>query len=254
MTSRRRWDCRLAVMTETTQHTGVKLWWRRGRSGWWMLRQRASARLRSIRHLGGDFDEGEASARATDLTSRWFAAWPGFGPAPRERARDEEFGDRWVRFHSLPQSKRYADTASEAAIILARHQAILTELTQGDDSRDLVVIAEDWHALDLAGGWTKKHLRGAWPWIRHVDPSEFDPESRMPNAHYFWTAPPLPADGLDALLALAANDIARIMITDRAMTWMYMPYDGGADVWARTTRDRDRLRASYADWLPADTL
>lgn len=38
------------------------------------------------------------------------------------------FPERWVRFHSLPGSKRYPEDETEYAEVLARHNAILGEL------------------------------------------------------------------------------------------------------------------------------
>jgi hypothetical protein len=40
------------------------------------------------------------------------------------------FPDRWVRFHSLPESKRYPETEAEYAIVLERHNRVLGELAQ----------------------------------------------------------------------------------------------------------------------------
>jgi hypothetical protein len=44
--------------------------------------------------------------------------------------------DRWVRFHSLPESKRYPDSQAEYAIELDRHYTVLSELDLGSDLQD----------------------------------------------------------------------------------------------------------------------
>src|SRR5215203_1796598 len=60
------------------------------------------------------------------LNLGWDEKWPKTSPdGPVLRT---EHGDRWVRFHSLPESKRYADTEAEHAIVLERHHAVLDEL------------------------------------------------------------------------------------------------------------------------------
>ena len=41
-----------------------------------------------------------------------------------------EYPDRWVRFHSLPFSKRYAEEEAEYATVLERHNRILGELAR----------------------------------------------------------------------------------------------------------------------------
>src|SRR5262249_55088788 len=44
------------------------------------------------------------------------------------------FAERWVRFHSLPGSKRYPDNEAEYATVIERHNRVLGELAHpGDD-------------------------------------------------------------------------------------------------------------------------
>ncbi len=38
------------------------------------------------------------------------------------------YADRWVRFHSLPDSKRYPESGDEYALVLDRYNTILDEL------------------------------------------------------------------------------------------------------------------------------
>jgi hypothetical protein len=45
----------------------------------------------------------------------------------RRRLRCGSNGDRWGRFHSLPGSKRYAESEVEYAIVLDRYNTILDE-------------------------------------------------------------------------------------------------------------------------------
>ncbi|WP_443611862.1 DUF3885 domain-containing protein [Acrocarpospora catenulata] len=47
-----------------------------------------------------------------ELSARWQANWPDCPPVAHELKRF--YASRWVRFHSLPESKRYADTPAEA--------------------------------------------------------------------------------------------------------------------------------------------
>ncbi|MCX4586630.1 hypothetical protein [Streptomyces sp. NBC_01481] len=49
--------------------------------------------------------------------------------------------DRWVRFHSLPESKRYPESEDEYAIVLDRYNTILDELFAGTD---VFVVTMDW--------------------------------------------------------------------------------------------------------------
>src|SRR5579864_8981316 len=60
------------------------------------------------------------------LTS-WQQQFPDAEPVAH-RLRDA-FPDRWVRFHSLPGSKRYPEGEAEYSTVLTRHNRILGELT-----------------------------------------------------------------------------------------------------------------------------
>src|SRR5262245_44813519 len=48
------------------------------------------------------------------------------------------FPDRWIRFHSLPESKRYPEDDAEYAEVLARHNSILGELAPPDSQVVLI--------------------------------------------------------------------------------------------------------------------
>lgn len=48
--------------------------------------------------------------------------------APRGHVLRSALGDRWVRFHSLPESKRYAESEGEYREIQQRHLAIASAL------------------------------------------------------------------------------------------------------------------------------
>lgn len=50
-------------------------------------------------------------------------------------------GDHWVRFHNLPDSKRYAEDESEHAVLLDRYSLVLDELFADDE---VYMVTTDW--------------------------------------------------------------------------------------------------------------
>lgn len=56
-------------------------------------------------------------------TASWNEQWPGCPPIGYELRHCRP--DQWVRFHSLPGSKRYADNPAEYAELLYRHHTLL---------------------------------------------------------------------------------------------------------------------------------
>jgi len=91
------------------------------------------------------------------LSVLWEQRWP----TPAGGQMRHVHRDRWVRFHSLPGSKRYPDGEAEYAIVLERHHTLLSELGPSDD--ELYVVTREWN------GYRK-------PVARMVQLREVDPE------------------------------------------------------------------------------
>lgn len=202
----------------------------------WRIRQQ----LHRLRAQSGAFAAPEQSARSRGMDDAWNGSLP--GQPPLGHGLRGTFTERWVRFHSLPGSKRYADTPEERDEIFRRHRLILEQLHSAE-SGPLTVIAADWDWRDSAGGWTKQHLPGAWPWraVREED--------ELPLT-YFWVDEFASIAELKPLLLAVADDIANVTITTASVDWLYHPYDGGGDVIARTPRERDDLAQLFREWLP----
>ena len=192
-----------------------------------------------------------ADAAAPDdpypLIAAWVNAWPGALPIAHELK--EMFEEQWVRFHSLPGSKRYADTPEESATVLHRHNTVLHDLVGGDEG--VVVIAahvastpapigepdfDDLFPVDTF--WT------AVPW-HFADPS-------LLFAHLYVRRFAWRPGVLDEILEAVADDqMSGVIIAPPDLRWLYHPYDGGADVILPSADQRDRLAAAHDDWRSA---
>lgn len=175
------------------------------------------------------------------LSTAWAARWsdtPPVGFLAREFHRD-----RWVRFHTLPESKRYPDSEREYETILGRHRALLRAL----GAQRCFVTAE----LFRLDGESS------------VPPAE---QALLPGATYWRTVPP--TAGEEMAIAVYATEIdvpsaeldvaLRPVIDDERLgglivppddDWLYLPYDGGADVIAASPRACGELRSAFSSWL-----
>jgi hypothetical protein len=76
-------------------------------------------------------------------------------------------------------------------------------------------------------------------------------------AEEIWTHPwasaaLLRGEELPRLLRLSADyATGGVIITTAEMSWLYAPYDGGADVIAGSPAHRDQLGRAHEDWLSA---
>ena len=176
------------------------------------------------------------------LTATWCTRW---GGAPIAYELRDRHADRWVRFHSLPQSKRYAETEDEYDIILTRHHCVLAELGADDGLYVIAGYFEDAQARIAAA---PAH-RGAVAWMT-IQPDERS-FFAIPMTLYVSATSREPS-ALDPFLRAVADDkIAYAIIAPPDLRWLYHPYDGGADVIAPTAHDREVLKDRHADWLSA---
>ncbi len=74
------------------------------------------------------------------LSASWALRWSDRRPIGHELRGGEE----WVRFHSLPDSKRYAESESEREELLRRHNTVIDELVNGSADEDLIVVTCSW--------------------------------------------------------------------------------------------------------------
>ncbi len=159
--------------------------------------------------------------------------------------------DRWVRFHSLPGSKRYPEDEAEYATVLNRHNRILGELAGSE--RGVVLLSTGYSespnpvrpqpALETLDPKAK-------PW-RSVPMHELEAGFDTPSYwHVFASAWEWRSGLFDPIVRLVADDVlANVMIVNSACRWLLHPYDGGMDVIAESPAARDRLKSCYADWL-----
>lgn len=184
------------------------------------------------------------------MLDNWDAAFPNCEPIAH--LMREQFRPRWVRFHSLPESKRYPENDTEMAEVLHRHNTILGDLL-GEDCE--VVLLTTAATFDLGNA------------PREPDFLEFDP-----HAVPWRTVPMHTCDDFDALtywyisaslwtwetgmfdpvVRLSAGwETVNVMMADPYCRWMLHPYDGGMDVILATSAERDCLKSAFPDWLSA---
>ncbi|MFJ3855133.1 hypothetical protein ACIPRL_02820 [Streptomyces sp. NPDC090085] len=183
------------------------------------------------------------------LTRLWQAHRPAGPMLPWELKT--VYKDRWVRFHSLPESKRYAEDEAEYAVLLDRYNTVLDELFAG---RDAYVVTIDWadpsEPTDYSAHRAALHPEGTlWTTLDDTD----DPDPSFHTRWYFYAdRRPWQRGCLDPLLrAVADEELPGVFVTDPDLTRIHHPYDGGADVILPSSEERDRLRDRHSAWLSA---
>jgi hypothetical protein len=140
----------------------------------------------------------------------------------------------WVRFHALPESKRYAEDRTEKAIILDRGYTLADEI--------LGEAANCWR-ITLQYKPATKEISTFKEWIE---------DDHDPNWAWHWDATPSiwRRGQSDALLTAIANFEGPYTIwMNREDGGIFAPYDGGFDLFPSTAKRVAELRLQFRDWL-----
>jgi hypothetical protein len=153
--------------------------------------------------------------------------------------------ERWLRIHSLPESRRYATDSAETQEILRRYNAAANDLLAGDAGFVLVGY----------GYGDVPRLPPDHP-LAGVIGSGADALMRLPPFGFFEAS--LSVFGkvmswsigcLDGPLRRVADDQLELLCLNSATGAVFAPYDGGADLFYSTERGRDGARNRFAGWL-----
>ena len=156
------------------------------------------------------------------------------------------FSERWVRFHSLPESKRYPENESEYNEIFRRHNCVLT--SRDDNAKELLIVFPE-HSESKTPDKPTSEINEILPesifWCSLDQLEECGVFLHLHVAQIF-----LESEELEKILRLVANDEVRnIILFSLGNGMVFHPYDGGADVILRTTEERDNLKQQFSSWL-----
>lgn len=187
---------------------------------------------------------------STPLAELWRERRPA-GPPIAHTFRDT-YADRWVRFHSLPGSKRHPESEDEYAIVLERYNTVLDELFADEY---IFVVTVDWSYPPDAPSVFSASRQTLHPagirWWTESDENDPDPEFHS-RTHLYADRRPWKRGCVDELLRAVANDVlSEVFFTDTELRRIHHPYDGGADVILSTPAERNRLRDRHTAWLSA---
>jgi hypothetical protein len=179
------------------------------------------------------------------LTKFWNTALNGSTPIAYELKN--EFTERWGRFHSLPEAKRYSDSELEYQVIFSRHNQLLSQLCSTDNT--VYMIAPEYSCLskprelgdELEGIFDNPNY---WQTIPLHEPDENNRKGFYWHL-YFEKINWLP-DSVDGLFRLVTDEKAfNVMIVSPSLGWIFHPYDGGADLILKSNQEMLRVKKNF---------
>jgi hypothetical protein len=153
--------------------------------------------------------------------------------------------ERWLRIHTLPGSKRYADSDAEAAEIAQRQVASAQALFEDDAPVWLVT----WRYGSLSGAMNDVAPLGEKMGLPLVEAcalavDEEDQTIAVLVAALRWS----PSSSAPLRRAIA-NDEERAMWVHARTAEVFAPYDGGVDLIFSSVERRDQHRSRFSAWL-----
>jgi hypothetical protein len=176
--------------------------------------------------------ENTALARKQQFQHFWALHYPELPPI--NDVFKQRFSDRWVRIHSLPDSKRYADTKSEWDILLQRQNAVIDHVLQQDEKIQIVINAAEEHNYMFTA--FNAHAIGVFKDADHeTEFSSFVIDETW-QSHTF-----------NPMLIMIAEEQMRAFII--GTDCIVAPYDGGMDIIAKDTEACWAFKRHFSNWL-----
>jgi hypothetical protein len=168
-------------------------------------------------------------------------AWAQYHPtsAPIGFVMRRSAGENWVRFHSLPGSKRYPESAAEQETVISRANVLAAE-TLGE--AQLCWLAQATPGVEGPHVPTvSPEYATSFSFRVHASNCEW----RIYSALLEWRS-----GRFDRLIAAIADEKAAPTLWMSAKTGaVFAPYDGGTDLFVQTQEDVARLRIRFSEWL-----
>jgi hypothetical protein len=187
---------------------------------------------------------------ASHLTQAWSDS---FGPTPPIGYMCRKaLPQRWLRIHSLPESKRYPESSSEQSEILRRHNEV-AQWVLGNDAECILFFttygeSPRWSDHRVTTGRDAESIR----FLDRLAPRYFQSVSEEGDETIqVFAVPHVWKQGsLDELILMCADDVCGdVLLANLPRGTAYAPYDGGADLFFSTSLDVVEARTEFADWL-----
>ncbi len=141
---------------------------------------------------------------------------------------------RWLRIHSLPESKRYAETEEEWSILLERQNTIIDDLIGQNSVINIVVnyIETDSFLFKMFG-------------FTNIGVFKDEKNDAVFQSFIFETV--WQTNGLNSMLRQVADENLRAFIIGEDC--LIAPYDGGVDMILKDSATRNFYQNKYKNWL-----
>jgi hypothetical protein len=180
----------------------------------------------------------------------WQKYFPNCPPVSYLFKRD--LAERWFRFHSLPESKRYAEDETEVAELLARQNTVLLDVI---GTGECVLVSGNYSSSpsleEQCSGLSNFEYQEFLKLSKQdFDSIDLEPDEEPVYLTLFYATHKLTHGSLDDILLCVADEkIVNFFVVSCEQQRIFAPYDGGVDVILKNEKERDEFKAKYKVWL-----
>jgi hypothetical protein len=185
---------------------------------------------------------------AEEINKYWKQQYPECPPIPHYLKLI--YKDRWLRIHTLPESKRYAETEQEYDEILRRHNTLLNDLLGERTPYVLITVGYSDTPEPTPPNGELDHLISGNKELVTIGIHQLERRAEPNYWHLYFNERRWVEHSMDDLLKKVADDeIGNVLFISIEKRVLYHPYDGGADIVVESEQMRDLMRAKYQAWL-----
>jgi hypothetical protein len=161
---------------------------------------------------------------------------------------------RWLRIHSLPDAKRYADTPEEWAVLLERQNTVFDDLMP--KGAKICIVSGIYSNNEKV---FEKDVFDGLPYFKKLTFKELDALDMFQLSKDWYDEgikfTPCFAEEIytpnkfDSILKSIANDEWRLFFLDPKSKTIIAPYDGGVDIIFKDRATRDVMKERYKNWI-----
>ena len=162
----------------------------------------------------------------------------------------QSYPKRWLRIHSLPESKRYAENELEMETILIRQNQIISDELQENDE---IYLVRDEYFINTGEIENEGEFYNEYDFkkisvlnLNEYYPIDYDKNDKL---NILVTKRKWKKNGYNKLLEDLANDVSLIFIVSIKKKIIFAPYDGGMDIIYQNENQRNLYKNKYKDWL-----
>ena len=182
----------------------------------------------------------------------WATHYP--NSLPISHTFKHEYPDRWLRIHSLPESKRYAETTIEWEILLHRQNSLISDIF-GEGLQVCLVTGlyspKTLPAPNIRSDEVDSLKSYKFKLLEQIDLDKFSGEYFEEDLFYtpkfvevIWES-----NRYDDLLKAVANYELIAFFVSFEQNAIIAPYDGGVDIIFKDVETKRHYQLKYHEWL-----